>query len=90
MISTNQWIFNIPLRENVARATASTGGLQVDFKMGSKTVTAHVVGTHGWLEGNVRGYYYMFTLFLGSSSAPAPGCWEIKDTGLSTSSEGQH
>jgi len=39
MISTKQWIFNIPLREKVVYATASTDGLQADFKVGSKAVT---------------------------------------------------
>lgn len=33
-------------------------------------------------------YYYMFTLLLGFSPASPSGCSEIKDTGLSKSSEG--
>lgn len=86
MISTKQWIFNISLWEKVAHATASTGGLQADLKMGSKAVTAQ--GQAHVLSWKVTSgeYYYTFTLFLGSSSASAPGCWEIKDTGLSRSS----
>ena len=89
MISTEQRIFNIPLREKVVYATASTGSLQADFKTGSKAVTAQGQACMGSRKVTSEEYYYVFILFLGSSSASAPGCWEIKDTGLRRSSEGQ-
>lgn len=42
----------------------------------------------GGLEVTPGEYYDMFILLLGFFPAPASGCSEIKDTGLSRSSEG--